>query len=137
MAYGLPGRAGGPMPPLTILCVDDEPNVLHTLSLVLRHHGHTVLTATNSAEALKLAEAGPVDVVLLDHSICDRERICLHDLLRNLQPAIKAILHTGSPVIAGCLAKVPALAKPVHPRELVRRIERILAGGSGDIGPLS
>jgi CheY-like chemotaxis protein len=120
------------VPPLTILCVDDEANVLYTLSLVLRHHGHRVLTAGNAAEAAELAARSSVDVVLLDHTVCDREKFCLRDFLRNSQPAIKVILHTGNPEFVECLGKVPVLAKPVDPQHIIAKIEEILAGGSGD-----
>ncbi len=94
-----------------------------------------MLTATNAAEALTLAAGTKIDVALLDHSICDQERLCLRDLLRERQPALKAILHTGNPEATACLGDVPVIVKPVHPAELVKKIEAILAGESGNSKP--
>jgi CheY-like chemotaxis protein len=120
---------------LTVLCVDDEPAVLQTLALVLQAHGFTVVTATNAAEALSLSATAKIDVALLDHSICDREQLCLRDLLHHRQPAIKAILHTGNPEVITCLGEVPVLAKPVHPEEIAKKIEDIIARSTGDSKP--
>jgi DNA-binding response OmpR family regulator len=120
---------------MTILCVDDQPVVLATLALVLRHHGYTVLTAATAAEALTLSSTSDIDVALLDHSVCDRERLCLRDLFRDRQPPIKAILHTGNPVVTDCLGDVPVLVKPINPGEIAKRIGEILAGGMGDRKP--
>jgi CheY-like chemotaxis protein len=119
---------------VTILCVDDEPVVLTTLALVLRSHGYTVVMARNAAEALTLAATAKIDVALLDHSVCDREQLCLRDLLRDRQPAIKAILHTGNPEVITCLGNVPVLAKPVHPEEIAKKIQEIIAATTGDMG---
>jgi CheY-like chemotaxis protein len=120
---------------ITVLCVDDEPVVLQTLALVLRSHGYTVVTAKDAAEALTLAATGKIDIALLDHSICDREQLCLRDLLRDRQPAIKAILHTGNPEVTTCLGEVPVLAKPVHPEEIAKKIQEVIAQTTGDSKP--
>jgi two-component system OmpR family response regulator len=120
---------------ITVLCVDDEPAVLQTLALVLRSHGYTVVTARNAAEALTLASTAKIDVALLDHSICDHEHLCLRDLLHARQPAIKAILHTGNPEVITCLGDVPVLAKPVHPEEIAKKIQEIIAGATGGTKP--
>src|SRR5258708_26205394 len=52
--------------PLRLLIVEDEPDAANTLAYVLRADGHEVRVALNAAAALSAAEAGPVDVVLLD-----------------------------------------------------------------------
>lgn len=36
----------------TILCVDDEPHILHALQRLLRPSGHRILTADNGHTAL-------------------------------------------------------------------------------------
>jgi CheY-like chemotaxis protein len=117
----------------TILCVDDEPLVLTTLAAVLRQHGFTVVTASNSAEALEVAKTCKIDVALLDRSICDREQLCLYDVLRQQQPEIKAAIHTGNPETARCTKGVlPVLLKPVEPREIAEKIEDVFRGSAGD-----
>ena len=52
--------------PPTILCVDDEPNILSSLRRLFRPHGYRVLTAVTGEEGLRVAEADPPDLVLMD-----------------------------------------------------------------------
>ena len=50
----------------TVLLVDDELDLLDTYKTILEHEGFAVLTATGSAEAMKLAASNPIDVAVLD-----------------------------------------------------------------------
>ncbi|MDB5790775.1 MAG: chemotaxis protein CheY, partial [Massilia sp.] len=50
----------------TILCVDDEPNILSALRRLFRSQGYEVLTAQSAREGLAVLEARPVDVVISD-----------------------------------------------------------------------
>jgi two-component system cell cycle sensor histidine kinase/response regulator CckA len=52
----------------TILVVDDEPAVLHSLGRILTRKGYTVLEAAQGEEALRVIEASasPIDLVLTD-----------------------------------------------------------------------
>ena len=50
----------------SILVVDDDPDQVLTLALVLREDGHRVETATNPLYALTLASEFSAEVVLLD-----------------------------------------------------------------------
>lgn len=56
------GRATG----ATILCVDDEPNILSALRRAFRVGGYRILTANGGAEALQLLETEPVDLIISD-----------------------------------------------------------------------
>jgi DNA-binding NtrC family response regulator len=49
-----------------VVVVDDHANVRQSMALVLRHEGHTVVQATNAAEALGVLDNQPVDVVVTD-----------------------------------------------------------------------
>jgi DNA-binding NtrC family response regulator len=52
---------------ISVLLVDDEPNVLLTLKLVLEESGYEVITAASCAEALRVLEmGGRFDAVLTD-----------------------------------------------------------------------
>ncbi len=56
-----------PAPPSpTVLVVDDEPDLLDLLAYNLTREGYTVVTARDGAEALRLAERTPPDLVVLD-----------------------------------------------------------------------
>jgi response regulator RpfG family c-di-GMP phosphodiesterase len=51
---------------MTILCVDDEPNILSSLRRLFRGKGYQVFTAESGAEGLQLLEKEPVDLVISD-----------------------------------------------------------------------
>jgi CheY-like chemotaxis protein len=50
----------------TVLLVDDELDLLAAYKTILEREGFAVLTATGSAEAMKLAASNPIDVAVLD-----------------------------------------------------------------------
>lgn len=49
-----------------ILVADDEPSIVAALEFLLHQNGYEVEVARNGEEALRLVEAGPPDLVLLD-----------------------------------------------------------------------
>src|SRR5436190_15141826 len=50
----------------TILVVDDEFAVLEGLSMAIEHEGHRVLKAGDGADALRILQSQPCDVVVCD-----------------------------------------------------------------------
>jgi DNA-binding response OmpR family regulator len=52
--------------PASILVVDDQPEILENLALVLEAEGFRVLTAVDGNEALVVLESRPVDLILAD-----------------------------------------------------------------------
>ena len=50
----------------TVLCVDDEENILHSIKRLLRKEGYRLLTASSGVEALKILEENNVHLVLSD-----------------------------------------------------------------------
>lgn len=58
-----------PTSPPCILVVDDEPDTLKYLSLMLEMAGYQALTAKDGAEALALLQLHPVDLILSDISM--------------------------------------------------------------------
>src|SRR5262245_39949694 len=61
--------AGTRLDNVTILVVDDEPDVCEAVSLILEQHGARVRTATSAAEALAMIAAEAPDVLLADLSM--------------------------------------------------------------------
>jgi DNA-binding response OmpR family regulator len=49
-----------------IMIVDDEPDVLQSLKVVLKHEKYEVVTASNGVECLKEMEKGFKGIILLD-----------------------------------------------------------------------
>jgi two-component system alkaline phosphatase synthesis response regulator PhoP len=52
--------------PLTVMVVDDEPDLLELVAYNIRQDGHEVLTATNGLAALEMVKSRQPDVVVLD-----------------------------------------------------------------------
>lgn len=50
----------------SLLCVDDEPNVLQALKRLLRNEPYCLFTASSGPEALKILEENPVQVIMTD-----------------------------------------------------------------------
>ena len=86
-----------------VLAVDDDPNILELVTLVLEDAGYEVRTASNGCEGLEAIEHGLPDLILLDVSMpvmdgCSfaREFRVLHDseipiVLLTAAPDAKAI----------------------------------------------
>ena len=54
------------MPRHRILVVDDDPRLLHVVSMYLSIEGYDVLTAVDGEEELRLVAESPPDLVILD-----------------------------------------------------------------------
>src|SRR5439155_415898 len=69
------GRSNGmgskPSKPLRILLVEDHQDTRHTLSRLLTHFGHNVVTAANVEGALNIMGSNTIDVVLCDIGLPD------------------------------------------------------------------
>ena len=117
---------------LEILVVEDNPDILRYLVLLLEHAGHRARAAATLAQALDVAAAGPVDVLVSDIGLPDGSG---HDLLRHLRggsPALPAVAISGfgsdddirHSLAAGFSAH---LTKPVDFRRLSAAIRNALA----------
>ena len=51
---------------ITILLVDDEPDILEIVGYNLSSEGYTVVTADNGAKAVKMAKKKKPDLIILD-----------------------------------------------------------------------
>lgn len=52
--------------PITVLLVDDEPNILLSLKFLMQKEGYEVLVAQNGEEAMAIARQHLPDLVILD-----------------------------------------------------------------------
>ncbi|WP_299165586.1 response regulator [uncultured Arthrobacter sp.] len=60
---------------ITVLIVDDEPQLLRALQINLRTHGYRPVTATNGAAALAAASEHRPDLVVLDLGLPDMDGV--------------------------------------------------------------
>ncbi|MDD5298006.1 MAG: response regulator [Rhodocyclaceae bacterium] len=78
----------------TLLCVDDEPDIVDNLYRTFRK-GFTVLTATSGEQALEMLQAQPVDLIISDQRMPGLTGDEVLKAARSLQPEAIRILLTG------------------------------------------
>ena len=122
----------------TILLAEDDRSIRDLASRVLSREGFAVLAANDGEEALRLFEENreKIRIALLDDVMPKMGGRAVLQKIRERKPALPVILCTGyswsaeeSPAGAG---SEELLSKPYEPRELVRRVRRLL--GRGDHG---
>lgn len=121
---GPPGR----IRPLRILIVDDEPQTLQTMEVILSQNHHRITAVTDPGEALKCACSNVYDLIITDRSMPGLSGEELARSIRSLPEAPPVIIVTGTPSET-TIAKqenVYAMTKPLD----IRRLNRLLA----DIG---
>jgi DNA-binding NtrC family response regulator len=81
--------------PATILVVDDERNILLTLSQALQLEGYHVELASDAKVALDVLGARPVDAVLMDVKMPDMDGITALGKMRELKKDLPVIMMSG------------------------------------------
>ena len=120
-----------------ILIVDDEPHVRSMLERVLRKANHDVETAENGKEALYVQKERPVDLIVTDIIMPEKEGLETITELRKFFPAVKIIAISGGGRIgpaqylkmAAILGADRTFSKPFNPSELIAAVEELLAPG--------
>jgi len=112
-----------------LLAVDDTPSTLELLQRNLTSQGYQVFTAPNVAEAIRLLESTPVDLVITDLKMPGASGM---DLIRHIRENFKDVevmMITGYPTIEGAVTAVKSgaedfLAKPFTDEELFAAVQR-------------
>jgi CheY-like chemotaxis protein len=91
---------GNLMPPCSILVVDDEPGIRELLCLMLEAAGHTVVSAEDGVQAPKVLAAQPIQVVITDLLMPERDGLEFITEVRKKFPAVKIIAMSGGGHIA-------------------------------------
>jgi CheY-like chemotaxis protein len=123
-------------PALSILLVDDHPEVRETTAALLRELGHDITEASSGAEALTILEdvGQKIDVLLSDYAMPQLSGTDLLIKARKILPDLPALLITGyadAEEIGERPDDVAILGKPFKPEvlaaslaEAVRRMQR-------------
>jgi signal transduction histidine kinase/DNA-binding response OmpR family regulator len=118
---------------LTVLIADDDAQVCHVVREMLESAGHAVILAANGAEALDLLRSRPVDVVLCDMLMPEKEGIETCSEMHRRHPGLPFIAMSGAPGgssymrIAVKLGAAGSLAKPFSRQDLLLALDRALA----------
>jgi DNA-binding response OmpR family regulator len=116
----------------TILIIDDEPNLRHSLGLILKRAGYVVTTAANAAEAIQLLQAGAYDLVFLDIKLPDLSGTQLLPQIRDLYPDMPVLILTAHASLETAIKAVrdgarDYLLKPLEPETILSRVDKILS----------
>ena len=87
-----------------ILIVDDSPETLEMLQRNLRAEGYDVLTAPGVAEAIRILDDTPADLVITDYKM---PRTSGMDLIRHVRENLKStevMMITGYATVEGAVA---------------------------------
>ena len=117
---------------VTVLVVDDEPSLrlLCRVNLELEHY--RVLEAGTLAEARRLLDSEPVDVVILDVHVGDGDGRDLLEELRAREADVRVAMLTGSAdVTMGRFDAADAvMPKPFEPTELLTVVRDLSQRGA-------
>jgi two-component system, OmpR family, response regulator ResD len=122
--------AAAAKPARRILIVDDEPPVREVVGQYLQLEGYMVMQAADGLEALRLAEACPPDLVILDLMLpgIDGLDICRRLRAKSAVPILMLTARTeDADKIAGFEAGTDDyITKPFRAREVVMRVQAIM-----------
>ncbi len=113
-----------------VLVVDDEPQILRALRIILREAGFEVLQAATAEEALDMAALKPPAAAIIDLVLPDRDGVEVTKELRawSSMPilVLSAVGEEDEKVRALAAGADDYVTKPFGPRELVARLEAAL-----------
>lgn len=92
-------NAGGQVPPLSIVAVDDDPDFREYLHTVLDPEGHDLRTAADPAMLYEACERRLPDVVLLDMKMGEADGDEVLAEIRRRWPKLCVIVVTGYPTL--------------------------------------
>jgi CheY-like chemotaxis protein len=114
-----------------VLAVDDDEAVLALLLNVLQDAGYEVSTAQDGAEALRMAQSQPLDLILTDLVMPNRDGIEVIQTIRKQQPNLRIIAISGAfggnmLRVAELLGAHASVLKPCSPSHLLSIVRKVL-----------
>jgi len=118
---------------ITILLVDDEPDILEIVGYNLSSEGYTVITAENGAQAVKLAKKKKPHLIILDVMMPEMDGIEACEQIRKIpdlgETIITFLTARGEDYsqMAGFDAGADDyITKPIKPKVLVSKVKALL-----------
>jgi DNA-binding response OmpR family regulator len=107
--------------PPTILCVDDESDLLEIRRLFLEKAGYRVVGAATGKEGVRLFSAARIDLVVLDYWMADMNGLDVAKELKGINSKVPIVMFSGYRSILD---------------EGIGRVDRWLVKGQGEPGDL-
>lgn len=117
--------------PITLLLVDDEPDIIHMLQDILSTTPFKSMVAYDGTSALRILELYPIDLAILDMQLPDMLGTELLQKIHQSYPDLPCLFVTGMgeerDVVKGLeLGAEDYITKPFRPQELIVRIKKVL-----------
>ena len=117
-----------------ILVADDDDAIRHILKEYLEKAGYDVLVAQNGAEALKLGRATPIDLLITDILMPEKEGLETIMEFRRQFPSVKIIAMSGGGTVeaevyldfAKTLGAQKIFAKPFELKDLLEEVRKLI-----------
>jgi CheY-like chemotaxis protein len=129
-------------PPKRVLVVDDNADARNSIRMLLEMEGFAVCVAANGREAIEIHRRAPVDIVLTDIFMPEKDGIETIQEIRAGNPSVQIAVISGSQkarleplkVVARELGVSSFLLKPVDPRVLIDTVKELarLSDEQGD-----
>ena len=125
-----PSRSSRRRRPARVLVVDDEPQILRALKVVLRDAGFEAVAAENASEALDIASLRPPQAAIVDLVLPDEDGVALTRRLREWSEmpilVLSAVGEEEEKVRALEAGADDYVTKPFGARELMARLQAAL-----------
>ncbi len=120
-------------PKATILLVEDEPDVLRTMVMLLEYNGYRIHTAMDGDSAYAVLQKESVDLVCLDEKLPGQSGLDILDQLKKNRitagiPVVMVTAVDASQSEEEALAKGASayITKPFDLQTLIQTIDRVL-----------
>ena len=124
----------------SILVVDDEQRIADTLTLILGSKGYNVQVAYDGASGLEIYRTMVPDLVISDVVMPRMNGVEMAIAIRKEFPNSRILLFSGQAVSADMLDEARGrgydfelLAKPIHPNELLQKVNELIGRGSAKV----
>ncbi len=125
------GRQGKSRP-TRVLIIDDEQLIADTLARILNLSGFSAHAVYSGDDALNALRSDCPDIVLTDVRMPGRNGIETAVSIRARCPAIRVVLFSGQAGTSDLIERAQRdghgfelWSKPIHPRELIRRLQAL------------
>jgi two-component system chemotaxis response regulator CheY len=122
-------------PDATVLVVDDDPDLLQSLRVLLEAYDYTVIMAANAAAAIAAVSQRKPDIVLTDIYMPDADGFELINALREHSADVPVVAMSGGGRVGGYdnlsvathLGAAAVIDKPFSNASLIETIARVLS----------
>ena len=116
------------------MVVDDEENLLHFLSKLLKGEGYRVKTAETGAKALERVQRSDFDLAILDIKLPDMDGVAVLRAFREVVPEANVVMITAYGSIESAVEAMKAgaydyIVKPFRAEEILKVVHKALEQG--------